>query len=113
MGEPRRLVTARTAPADTLVRPRRVERKARSMIWRTLWFLSSVRYLLTVSAVAAAFVAATAPIEAFGAGVCPQFVTKYCVYNSAKVIFTAEINPCLAKQKHWTIIYAGQCRFRR
>src|SRR6516165_12421395 len=87
MGEPRRLVTARTAPADTLVRPRRVERKARSMIWRTLWFLSSVRYLLTVSAVAAAFVAATAPIEAFGAGVCPQFVTKYCVYNSAKVIF--------------------------
>ena len=74
---------------------------------------SSVRYVLTVSAVAAAIVGASAPIEAFGAGVCPQFLTKYCVYNSSKVIFTAETNPCLAKQKHWTIIYAGQCRFQR
>jgi hypothetical protein len=75
--------------------------------------LSSVRNLLTVSAVAAAIVGASAPIEALGAGVCPQFVTKYCVYNASKVIFTAETNPCLAKQRHWTVIYAGQCRFRR
>ena len=74
---------------------------------------SSVRYVLTVPAVAAAIVGASAPIEALGAGVCPQFVTKYCVYNASKVIFTAETNPCLAKQKHWTIIYAGQCRFQR
>jgi hypothetical protein len=45
--------------------------------------------------------------------ICPQFVTKYCVYNSSKLIFTAETNPCFAKQRHWTVIYLGQCRFGR
>ena len=67
---------------------------------------------LTVGAAAAA-IGLWALVEASAATVCPQFVTSYCVYNSSKVIFTAQTNPCFAKQRHWTVIYQGQCRFRR
>ena len=57
--------------------------------------------------------ATSAPTNAFAAPVCPQFVTNYCVYNSNRLIFTAATNPCLAKQRHWTVIYQGQCKIRR
>jgi hypothetical protein len=56
--------------------------------------------------------AVSAPIEAFAAPICPQFVTNYCVYNSSHLIFTAKTNPCFAKQRHWTVIYQGQCKIR-
>jgi hypothetical protein len=45
-------------------------------------------------------------------GVCPQFVTNYCVYNSHHLIFTAATNPCFAKERHWTVIYQGACKIR-
>ena len=51
--------------------------------------------------------------EASAAPICPQFVTKYCVYNSSRLIVTAETNPCFAKQRHWTVIYRGTCRLGR
>ena len=45
-----------------------------------------------------------------GSRTCPQFVTKYCVYNNAtKQISTASTNPCLAKQQGLTAIYLGAC----
>ena len=70
------------------------------------------RAFLIMGAAIATVAAVTAPIEASAAAVCPQFVTNYCVYNSHHLIFTAETNPCFAKERHWTVIYQGQCRFR-
>jgi hypothetical protein len=61
--------------------------------------------------IALGFLAGAVSTEASAAPICPQFVAKYCVYNSHHLIFTAETNPCFAKQRHWTVIYQGQCRF--
>ena len=68
---------------------------------------------LAAASVLGLLASAASPADAANPKICPQFLTKYCVYNSAKLIFTAETNPCFAKQRHLTIIYAGQCRFRR
>jgi hypothetical protein len=73
---------------------------------------SSARGFLIVGAMVASLGAGFAPTEASAAAICPQFVTNYCVYNSHHLIFTAETNPCFAKERHWTVIYQGQCRFR-
>ena len=76
---------------------------------------SSARAFLIVGAAIASLAAVSAPIGASAAApaaVCPQFVTNYCVYNSHHLIFTAETNPCFAKERHWTVIYQGQCKFR-
>jgi hypothetical protein len=74
---------------------------------------SSARGFLIVGAMVASLGAGFAPTEASAAAICPQFVTNYCVFNSHHLIFTAETNPCFARQRHWTVIYQGQCRFRR
>jgi hypothetical protein len=74
---------------------------------------SSARAFLIVGSTIASVGAVSAPIEAFAAPVCPQFVTNYCVYNSHHLIFTAKTNPCLARERHWTVIYEGQCKVRR
>jgi hypothetical protein len=73
---------------------------------------SSARAFLIVGAAIASLAAVSPPIGASAAAVCPQFVTNYCVYNSHHLIFTAETNPCFAKERHWTVIYQGQCKFR-
>jgi hypothetical protein len=73
---------------------------------------SSARAFLIVGATVASLGAVSAPIEASAAGVCPQFVTNYCVYNSHHLIFTAATNPCFAKERHWTVIYQGACKIR-
>jgi hypothetical protein len=73
---------------------------------------SSARAFLIVGAAIASLAAVSAPIGASAAQICPQFVTNYCVYNSHHLIFTAETNPCFAKERHWTVIYQGQCKFR-
>jgi hypothetical protein len=73
---------------------------------------SSARAFLIVGAAIASLAAVSAPIGASAAAVSPQFVTNYCVYNSHHLIFTAETNPCFAKERHWTVIYQGQCKFR-
>jgi hypothetical protein len=49
------------------------------------------------------------PREA-AAAVCPQFLTAYCVVNSAGVRMTVMTNPCFARQRHWRILYRGHCR---
>ena len=76
--------------------------------------LSRLSKFAIAGAAAIGLAGVTLPREASAAtpGICPQFVMKYCVYDSSKRIFTAETNPCFAKQRHWTVIYRGQCRFR-
>jgi hypothetical protein len=69
--------------------------------------------IATTTVLALLAASASSPAQAESPKICPQFLTKYCVYNSSRLIFTAETNPCFAKQRHWTIIYGGQCRFRR
>jgi hypothetical protein len=73
---------------------------------------SSARSFLMVGSTIAAVGAVLAPTAAFAAAVCPQFLTNYCVYDSHHRIFTMETNPCFAKERHWTVIYQGQCKFR-
>jgi hypothetical protein len=70
-------------------------------------------HIATATVLALLAVSASSPSQAAKPKICPQFLAKYCVYNSSRLIFTAETNPCFAKQRHWTVIYAGQCRFRR
>jgi hypothetical protein len=70
------------------------------------------KVIAAATALAFLGVSASSPADAASSKICPQFLTKYCVYNSSKLIFTAETNPCFAKQRHWTVIYQGQCRFR-
>ena len=70
------------------------------------------RAFLIVTAAIAMVGAVSALDEASAAPICPQFVTKYCVHDSHHLIFTAETNPCFARERHWTVIYQGQCRFR-
>jgi len=73
---------------------------------------SSTRTFLMMGAALALVGVISAPIEAFAAPICPQFVTNYCVFNSHHLIFTAETNPCFAKERDWTVVYQGQCKFR-
>jgi hypothetical protein len=73
---------------------------------------SSARAFLIVGAAAAMVGAVSASNEASAGPICPQFVTNYCVFNSHHLIFTAETNPCFAKERHWTVVYQGQCKFR-
>jgi hypothetical protein len=74
-------------------------------------FASASAFLIMGAAIAMVG-AVSAPNEASAAPICPQFVTNYCVFNSHHLIFTAETNPCFAKERHWTVIYQGQCKFR-
>jgi hypothetical protein len=66
---------------------------------------SSARAFLIVGAAIATVGGVSAPNKASAAPICPQFVTNYCVFNSHHLIFTAETNPCFAKERHWTVIY--------
>jgi hypothetical protein len=66
---------------------------------------SLARAFLILGSTIATVGAVSAPTKAFAAAVCPQFVTNYCVYNSSHL--------CFAKQRHWTVIYQGQCKIRR
>ena len=70
-------------------------------------------HIATAMALGLLVASASSPVQAAAPKICPQFLAKYCVYNSSRLIFTAETNPCFAKQRHWTVIYGGQCRFRR
>jgi hypothetical protein len=70
-------------------------------------------HIATATALGLLVASASSPVQAAIPRTCPQFLAKYCVYNSSRLIFTAETNPCFAKQRHWTVIYGGQCRFRR
>jgi hypothetical protein len=73
---------------------------------------SSARAFLIVGAAIAVVGGVSAPNKASAASICPQFLTDYCVFNSHHLIFTAGTNPCFAKERHWTVIYQGQCKVR-
>jgi hypothetical protein len=73
---------------------------------------SSVRTFLIMGAAIAMVEGVSATNKASAAPICPHFVTNYCVFNSHHLIFTAETNPCFAKERYWTVIYLGQCKFR-
>ena len=70
-------------------------------------------HIATAAVLGLLVASASSPAPAAVPKICPQFLAKYCVYNSSRLIFTAETNPCFAKQRHWTVIYGGQCKFRR
>jgi hypothetical protein len=40
---------------------------------------------------------------------CPLFLTKYCVVTASGHRMTVNTNTCLAKKKHWRILYRGAC----
>jgi len=65
-----------------------------------------------ILALAAVSMLALAPGEVSAAPrFCPQFITKYCVMNSAGLIFTAFTNPCFAARQHLRVLYIGSCKF--
>jgi hypothetical protein len=70
---------------------------------------AGLRIVLLIAAVAAGVGLELAP-RAAAAAICPQFLTAYCVRNAAGHRFTAETNPCFARQRHWHILYHGHCR---
>jgi hypothetical protein len=69
---------------------------------------AGLRMVLLIAAVAAGIGLDVAP-RAAAAAACPQFLTAYCVRNAAGHRFTAETNPCLARLRHWHILYHGHC----
>lgn len=50
------------------------------------------------------------PGEALAAKICPQYLTRYCVVNSAGIRSTIWTNPCFAREAHLRILYAGHCK---
>ena len=73
---------------------------------------SHLRIFLFVSALAAGAALGLLANEADAKPmICPQFLAKYCVVNSAGRIFTAFTNPCFAKEQHLRVLYMGACRF--
>ncbi len=50
------------------------------------------------------------PGEAVAGKICPQFLTRYCVVDSAGHEETMMTNPCFAKQRHLRILHRGACK---
>jgi hypothetical protein len=74
---------------------------------------AGLRIICTMAAVAAGIGLDLSSSPEAAAAICPQFLTAYCVVNSAGVRFTTMTNPCFARARHLRILYRGHCRPKR
>ena len=69
----------------------------------------SRRYACMIAFLSIAALAIGLAPTASMAAPCPFVLTKYCVVTASGHRMTVNTNSCLAKKKHWRILYRGAC----